>query len=164
MRSSNLQGLVTMVPTLYEEEEDYAPLYLFRYMRSSILHYIPLHRNTLHYAILNCSVKRVCAQEAHKEYYRFKITFFELETSLPFLNRHIVTTGINELKFRDYFQPFWFSRSCVVVAYCNRACAVQMYKALSVRCQRYTKKKKDKKTIVLLCIVINNITLLSTVV
>ena len=42
----------------------------------------------------------------------------------------------------------------VVVAYCNRACAVQMYKALSVRCQRCTKKKKNKKKITLRCMVI----------
>ena len=38
---------------------------------------------------------------------------------------------------------------CVVVAYYNRACAVQMYKALSVRC--FTKKKKK---ITLRCVVI----------
>ena len=44
----------------------------------------------------------------------------------------------SHLIFREYFRPFWFSRSCVVAAYCNRACAVQMYKALSVRCQRCT--------------------------
>ena len=55
------------------------------------------------------------------------------------------------LTFREYFRPFWFSRSCVVVAYRNRACAVQMYKALSVRCQLYTKKNKK---IMLRCIVI----------
>ena len=41
MRSSNVQGLVSTVPTLYEEEEeeeeeDYAPLYRNRRMRSSI--------------------------------------------------------------------------------------------------------------------------------
>ena len=30
------------------------------------LHYIPLYRNTQHYATLNCSVKRVYAPEAHK--------------------------------------------------------------------------------------------------
>ena len=57
------------------------------------------------------------------------------------------------LIFRDYFQPFLFSRSCVVVAYCNRACAVKMYKALSVRSQRCTKKKNNKK-IMLRCMVI----------
>ena len=26
----------------------------------------------------------------------------------------------SHLTFREYFQPFWFYRSCVVVAYCNR--------------------------------------------
>ena len=43
MRSSNVQGFVSTVPTLYEEEEeeeeeeeDYAPLYGYRRMRSSI--------------------------------------------------------------------------------------------------------------------------------
>ena len=40
MRSSNVQGFVSTVPTLYEEEEeqeeDYAPLYGYRHMRSSI--------------------------------------------------------------------------------------------------------------------------------
>ena len=35
MRSSNVQGIVSTVPTLYEEE-DYAPLYRNRRMRSSI--------------------------------------------------------------------------------------------------------------------------------
>ena len=25
----------------------------------------------------------------------------------------------SHLTFRDYFRPFWFSRSCIVVAYCN---------------------------------------------
>ena len=30
------------------------------------LHYLPLYRNTQHYATLNCSVKRVYAPEAHK--------------------------------------------------------------------------------------------------
>ena len=35
MRSSNVQGFVSTVPTLYEEEEDYAPLYRNRRMRSS---------------------------------------------------------------------------------------------------------------------------------
>ena len=40
MRSSNVQGFISTVPTLYEEEEeeeeDYAPLYRNRRMRSSI--------------------------------------------------------------------------------------------------------------------------------
>ena len=36
MRSSNVQGFVSTVPTLYEEEEDYAPLYGYRHMRSLI--------------------------------------------------------------------------------------------------------------------------------
>ena len=59
----------------------------------------------------------------------------------------------SHLTFRKYFWPFWFSRSCVVAAYCNRACTVQMYKALSVRFQRCT-KKKNKKKIMLRCMVI----------
>ena len=40
MVSSNVQGFVSTVPTLYEEEEkeeDYAPLYGYRHMRSSII-------------------------------------------------------------------------------------------------------------------------------
>ena len=37
--------------------------------------------------------KKLC-----KDYYRFKITFFESETSVTFLNRHIVKTDLNELK------------------------------------------------------------------
>ena len=41
MRSSNVQGFVSTVPTLYQVEEDYAPLY----------------RNKQHYATLQCSVK-----------------------------------------------------------------------------------------------------------
>ena len=37
MRSSNVQSFVSTVPTLYEEEEeDYAPLYRNKRMRSSI--------------------------------------------------------------------------------------------------------------------------------
>ena len=36
MRSSNVQGFVSRVLTLYEEEEDSAPLYGYRRMRSSI--------------------------------------------------------------------------------------------------------------------------------
>ena len=59
----------------------------------------------------------------------------------------------SHLTFREYLRPFWFSRSCVVVAYCNRACAVQIYKALSVWCQRCM-KKKNKKKITLRCMVI----------
>ena len=35
MRSSNVQGFVSTVPTLYKEEDDYAPLYRNRRMRSS---------------------------------------------------------------------------------------------------------------------------------
>ena len=38
MRSSNVQGFLSLVPTLYEEEEeeDYALLYGYRRMRSLI--------------------------------------------------------------------------------------------------------------------------------
>ena len=56
----------------------------------------------------------------------------------------------SHLTFREYFRPFWFSRSRVVVACFNRACAVQMHKALSVRCQGCAKNKN----IMLRCIVI----------
>ena len=56
MRSSNVQRFASTVPTLFEEE-DYAPLYRNRRMRSLILHYIPLYRNAQHYATLNCSGK-----------------------------------------------------------------------------------------------------------
>ena len=51
MRSSNVQGFVRMVPTLYEEEEeekeyeeDYAPRYGYRHMHSSI---VTLHSSVL---------------------------------------------------------------------------------------------------------------------
>ena len=37
MRSTNVEGFVSTVPTLYEEEEDYAPLCGYRHMRSSII-------------------------------------------------------------------------------------------------------------------------------
>ena len=86
----------------------------------------------------------------------------------------------SHLTFRKYFRPFWISRFCVVVAYCNRrmrSSNVQGF--VGTRCQRCTKKKKNKKKITLrcivigawlvqfyitfLCIVIHNITLLSTV-
>ena len=45
MRSSNVQGFVSTVQTLYEEkeEEDYAPLYGYRHMRSLIF--------TLHFSV-----------------------------------------------------------------------------------------------------------------
>ena len=51
--------------------------------------------------------------------------------------------------------PIWKGRNCrdyrpSIID----ACAVQMYKALSVRCQRCTKKKKNNKKITLRCIVI----------
>ena len=48
MRSSNVQGFVSTVPTLYEEE-DYAPLYHNRRMRSSIF---TLHSSVSWYAAL----------------------------------------------------------------------------------------------------------------
>ena len=56
MRSSNVQGFVSTVPTLHEEEEeekDYAPLYRNRRMRSSIFTLNSSERNTQHYATLN---------------------------------------------------------------------------------------------------------------
>ena len=45
------------------------------------LHYIPLYRNTQHYATLNCSVKRVYAPEAHKNDYYYQIHHKFLQTS-----------------------------------------------------------------------------------
>ena len=51
----------------------------------------------------------------------------------------------SHLTFREYFQPFWFSRSCVVVAHRNRRMRSSIY------------------YITFLCIVIHNITLLSSV-
>ena len=36
MRSSNVQGFVSRLLTVYEEEDDCAPLYGYRRMRSSI--------------------------------------------------------------------------------------------------------------------------------
>ena len=58
----------------------------------------------------------------------------------------------SHLTFRGYFRPFWFSRSYVVVAYCNRRIRSSNVPALSVRCERCTKNKKKKIT--LRCIVI----------
>ena len=59
MRSSNVQGFISTVPTLYEEEEeDYARLYGYiGTCAVQFLDYITLYRNTQHYATLNCSVK-----------------------------------------------------------------------------------------------------------
>ena len=57
MRGSNVQGFVSTVRTLYEEEEekekeeDFAPLYGYRHMRSSIFYItflcIAIHNITL---------------------------------------------------------------------------------------------------------------------
>ena len=55
MRSSNVQGFVSTVPTLYEEEvelEDHAPLYGYRHMRSSIF---TLHSSVSQYTTLRYS-------------------------------------------------------------------------------------------------------------
>ena len=56
MRSSNVQGFVSTVPTLYEEEEeeDYAPLYGYSRMHSSIftLHFSVSQYTTLRYSQL----------------------------------------------------------------------------------------------------------------
>ena len=47
MRSSNVQGFVSKVLTLYEEEEDCAPLHGYRRMRSSIFaFYSPVSQYT----------------------------------------------------------------------------------------------------------------------
>ena len=45
-----------------------------------------------------------------KEFYKFKITFFESELSVPFLNRHIVTTDLNELKCSVCEEQIFFIR------------------------------------------------------
>ena len=58
MRSSNVQGFASKVLTLYEEEYC-APLHGYRRMRSSNLHFIPLQRNILHCATVNCSEKTI---------------------------------------------------------------------------------------------------------
>ena len=47
MRSSNVQGFASKVLTLYEEEG----------IRRRFLHFIPLQRNILHCATVNCSEK-----------------------------------------------------------------------------------------------------------
>ena len=55
MRSSNVQGFVSRVLTLYEEEEeeeDCAPLYGYRRMRSSIF---TLHSSVAQYTTLRYS-------------------------------------------------------------------------------------------------------------
>ena len=45
-----------------------------------------------------------------KECYRLKITFFESETSVPFLNCHIVTTDLNELNCSVCGEQIFFIR------------------------------------------------------
>ena len=45
-----------------------------------------------------------------KECYRFKITFFESEISVPFLNRYIETTDLNELKCSFCEEQIFFIR------------------------------------------------------
>ena len=45
-----------------------------------------------------------------KECYRFKITFFETEISVPFLKLHIVTTDLNILKCSICKEQIFFIR------------------------------------------------------
>ena len=52
MRSSNVQGFVSTVPTLYEEKEDCAPLHGYRRMRSSIF--------TFHSSVAQYTTLRYC--------------------------------------------------------------------------------------------------------
>ena len=85
---------------------------------------------------------------------RWIYEFFCVHSNLIWKGRNCRDYRPSHLTFREYFRPFLFSRSCVVEAYCNGACAVQMYKALSVRCQRCMKQKKNKKKIMLRCMVI----------
>ena len=62
----------------------------------------------------------------------------------------------SHLIFREYFRPFWFSRSCVVVAYCNRrihSSNVQGFVS-TVPTLYETKKKKNRKKIMLRSIAI----------
>ena len=70
MRSSNVQGLVSIVPTLYEEEKEKILLRCIVIVACAVqfLHYVPLYRNTQHYATFDCSVKRIYAPEGHKKY------------------------------------------------------------------------------------------------
>ena len=63
MRSSNVQGFASMVPTLYKEEEG---CIVIGARAVQFLHYVPLYRNTQHYTTLNCSIKTRYAPEAHK--------------------------------------------------------------------------------------------------
>ena len=61
----------------------------------------------------------------------------------------------SHLKFREYFWPFWFSRSCVVVAYCNRrmrSSNVQVFVIFVMFKLMF--KKCSKKKIMFRCIVI----------
>ena len=46
----------------------------------------------------------------------------------------------SHLTFREYFRPFWFSRSCVEVAYCNRRMQIEKAKR-----KQGSRKKEDKK-------------------
>ena len=59
MRSPNVQAFASKVLTLYEEEEeDRAPLHGYRRICAvQFLHFIPLQRNILHCATINCSEK-----------------------------------------------------------------------------------------------------------
>ena len=82
--------------------------------------------------------------------FRIRVFMRTLECNLVFIMILVHCTWY----FATSSGHFDFLDLCVVVAYCNRACAVQMYKALSVRCQCCTKKKKNKKKITLRCMVI----------
>ena len=64
MRSSNVQGFVSRVLTLYEEEEeqDCAPLYGYRRMRSSIF--------TLHSSVAQYTTLRYCQLWRKNEFTR----------------------------------------------------------------------------------------------
>ena len=62
------------------------------------LHYIPLYHNTLHYATLNCSVKRVCAPEAHKSILHRNLSDFDC------INMSFRATLENRVRLRSLYK------------------------------------------------------------
>ena len=84
-----------------KNDEQYYQPYIDQIIMKHFCCYSPeneIYQNTL-------DQKFIC-----KECYRFKITFFESEISVPFLNRHIVTTDLNELKCSVCEEQIFFIR------------------------------------------------------